>query len=146
MNAIIICSGSFLSILVCWIAGKYRDKKIINVGGSFSDRHPRLNMIVGLALVVIIGTICFVVAYYTFLYLGRKINALVDWVSNMASKMDAVVIVAFITGTVSIVNILVCGNLYSGNVETDIPVAGNRLISAWLIVPCIDVICPALAA
>ena len=43
-------------------------------------------------------------------------------------------------------NILVCGNLYSGNVETDIPVAGNRLISAWLIVPCIDVICPALAA
>ena len=107
LNAIIICSGSFLSILVCWIAGKYRDKKIINVGGSFSDRHPRLNMIVGLALVVIIGTICFVVAYYTFLYLGRKINALVDWVSNMASKMDAVVIVAFITGTVSIVGVII---------------------------------------
>ena len=107
LNAIIICIGSLLSILVCWIVGKYRDKKIMNVEGSFSNRHPRLNMIVGLALVVIIGTICFVVAHYTFLYLGRKINALVDWVTNMASKMDAVVIVAFITGTVSIVGVII---------------------------------------
>ena len=44
------------------------------------------------------------------------------------------------------VNILVCGNHYSGNMETDIPVVGNRLNSAWVIVPYIDVICPALAA
>ena len=44
------------------------------------------------------------------------------------------------------VNILVCGNYYSGNLETDIPVVGNWLNSAWVIVPCIDVICPALAA
>lgn len=107
LNAIIICIGSLLSILVCWIVGRYRDEKIMNAGGSFSSRHPRLNMIVGLALVIIIGTICFVVAYYTFLYLGRIINALVDWVSNMASKMDAVVIVAFITGTVSIVGVII---------------------------------------
>ena len=41
------------------------------------------------------------------------------------------------------VNILVCGNHYSGNMETDIPVVGNRLNSAWLIGVCIDVICPA---
>ena len=46
----------------------------------------------------------------------------------------------------SVVNILVYGNHNSGNVETDIPVVGNRLNSAWVIVPCIDVICPALAA
>ncbi len=107
LNAIIICIGSLLSIFVCWIVGKYRDKKIMNVGGPFSNRHPRLNMVIGLALVVIIGTICFVVAYYTFFYLGRKINALVDWASNMASKMEAVVIVAFITGTVSIVGVII---------------------------------------
>lgn len=66
LNAIIICIGSLLSIFVCWIVGKYRDKKIMNVGGPFSNRHPRLNVVIGLALVVIIGTICFVVAYYTF--------------------------------------------------------------------------------
>ena len=42
--------------------------------------------------------------------------------------------------------LLVYGNPNSGNVETDIPVVGNRLNSAWVIVPCIDVICPALAA
>lgn len=107
LNAIIICIGSLFSIFVCWIVGRYRDKKIINVGGPFSNRHPRLNMIIGLALVVIIVTICFVVAYYTFLYLGCKINALVNWVSNMASKMEAVVIVAFITGTLSIVGVII---------------------------------------
>ena len=107
LNAIIICIGSLLSIFVCWIVGKYRDKKIMNVGGPFSNRHPRLNMVIGLALVVIIGTVCFVATYYIFLYLGRKINALVDWVSNMASKMEAVVIVVFITGAVSIVGVII---------------------------------------
>lgn len=44
------------------------------------------------------------------------------------------------------VNILVCGNHNSGNEETDIPVVGNRLNSAWVIMACIDDICPALAA
>lgn len=107
LNAIIICITSLLSILVCWIIGKYKDKNIINVGETFANRHPRLNLIISLALIVIIGTICFVIAYYTFLYLGRKINALADWVSNMASKMEAVVIVAFITGTVSIVGVII---------------------------------------
>ena len=53
-NAIIICVGSVLSILVCWGIGKCKDKKLGYVGGSFSSRHPRLNMIIGLALVVLV--------------------------------------------------------------------------------------------
>ena len=107
MNAIIICAGSLLGIFVCWIVGKYRDKKLMNVGGSFSNRHPRLNTFIGLALVIIIGTVCFVVVYYICLYFGRGINALVEWVSDMASKMEAVVIVAFITGMVSIIGVII---------------------------------------
>ena len=107
LNAIIICIGSLLGICVCWIVGKYRDKKLMNAEGSFSNRHPYLNTIIGLALVIIIGTICFVTVYHAFLYLGRGIRILVDWVSDMASKMDAVVIVAFITGRVSIIGVII---------------------------------------
>ena len=107
LNAIIICAGSLLGIFVCWIVGKYRDKKLMNVGGSFSNRHPSLNTFIGLALVIIIGIVCFVVVYYICLYFGRGINALVEWVSDMASKMEAVVIVAFITGMVSIIGVII---------------------------------------
>lgn len=106
-NAIIICLGSLLSIFVCWIVGKYKDKKRGNVGGSFSNRHPRLNMIIGLALVIILGTVCFEAVNYAFLYLVRGINILIDWVSDTASKMEAVVIVAFITGMVSIIGVII---------------------------------------
>jgi len=42
-----------------------------------------------------------------FLYLGRRISEFVDWVSDMASKMEAVVIVAFITGMVSIIGVII---------------------------------------
>lgn len=58
LNAIVICVGSLLSIIVCWIVGKCRDKKIIN-GGPFSNRYPRLNTIIGLALVIIIVSISY---------------------------------------------------------------------------------------
>lgn len=107
LNVIIICVCSLLVIFICWIIGKYRDKKIINGVGDFSNRHPHLNLIIGLALIIIIGTIYFVVVYYAFFYLGCEINTLVDWVSNTASKMDAVVIVALITGTLSIIGVII---------------------------------------
>lgn len=106
-NSIMICLASLLGILVCWIVGKSKDKKLVNTRGPFSNRHPKLNMIIGLELVIIIVTVCILVLYYTFLYLGHGINSLVDWVTNMTSKMEAVVIVAFITGLVSIIGVII---------------------------------------
>lgn len=106
-KAIIIYICSFLCILVCGILGRHKDKRLMNVGGTFSERHPRLNMIIGLALVIIIGTTFFLAIHYLFLYIGRGISELVDWVSDMASKMEAVVIVAFITGMVSIIGVII---------------------------------------
>lgn len=106
-NVILIYIDSFFGIFICWIVGRYRDKRLMNVIGTFSERHPRLNMIIGLALVIIIGTTFFVAIHYMFLYLGRGISGLVDWVSDMASKMEAVVIVAFITGMVSIIGVII---------------------------------------
>ncbi|MDO4323807.1 MAG: hypothetical protein Q4C61_14925 [Lachnospiraceae bacterium] len=106
-KAIIIYICSFLCILVCGIVGRHKDKRLMNVGSPFSERHPRLNIIIGLALVIIIGTTFFLAIHYMFLYIGRGISELVDWVSDMASKMEAVVIVAFITGMVSIIGVII---------------------------------------
>lgn len=106
-KSIIICAGSLISILVCWLIGKYEDKKLVHVEDSFSNRHPRLNMVIALALVIIMGTTCLVVAYYVLGSLGRGINMFVNWVTDMASKMEAVVIVAFITGMVSIIGVII---------------------------------------
>ena len=106
-KSIIFCAGSLMSILVCWLVGKYEDKKLVHVEDPFSKRHPQLNMVIALALVIIMGAICLVVAYYVLGSLGHGINMLVNWVSDMASKMEAVVIVALITGMVSIIGVII---------------------------------------
>lgn len=109
-NTIVICICLLLCILVCWITAKCTDKfsqRQMDVGNSFFERHPQLNLIIALALVLIMGTMVWTIAYYVLLYLGHGINSLVNWLSDMASKMDAVVIVAFITGMVSIIGVII---------------------------------------
>lgn len=106
-KAIIIYICSFLCILVCGIVWWHKDKRLMNVEGTFFERHPRLNMIIGLALVIIIGTTLLLAIHYALLYIGRGISEFVDWVSDMASKMEAVVMVAFITGTVSLIGVII---------------------------------------
>lgn len=107
---IVICICCLLSMLICWIVAKVIDgvnQKQINVGGPFSERHPKLNMIIALLLFIILGSIAWVLIYYVFLYLGKWITNLVNWISDIASNMDAVVIVALITGTVSIIGVII---------------------------------------
>jgi hypothetical protein len=73
----------------------------------FSKQHPRLNVIIALALIVIMFIIAYTIIYYVFIYLRNGINAFAHWVADTASKMDAVVIVALITGTVSIIGVII---------------------------------------
>jgi len=88
-------------MLICWISGKCMDKKG-RKQGTFSQKYPRLNMIVALALVLMMGTGLYVI----ICYIANEIKQAIYWVTGMASKMDAVVIVALITGTVSIVGVI----------------------------------------
>lgn len=53
--AIIVCIAAILIMIICGIVGKFLDKKTNRIG-EFSERHPRLNMVIALALVVIMGT------------------------------------------------------------------------------------------
>lgn len=70
---------------------------------TFADMHPRLNLLVGfIALLVIIGACAFVIVRIID-FIGWSISKLVQ----VASNLDAVVIVALITGAVSLVSVIV---------------------------------------
>ena len=69
----------------------------------FAERHPKLNILLGLVLFagIVAIAICLIKFFYNFVIDGIiKLTAVV-------SKLDAVVIVALITGLVSIVGVII---------------------------------------
>lgn len=74
---------------------------------TFAEKHPRLNMLIGMLLIVIIAAVGLLSIYYIFKYIGIGITNIASWLSSLASKLDAVIIVALITGTVSIVGVII---------------------------------------
>ena len=73
----------------------------------FSERHPRWNFFIGLLLFfgMIAGAIAIV--YYVVNFISHIVSSFVDWISTVATTLDAVVIVALITGSVSIVGVII---------------------------------------
>lgn len=73
----------------------------------FSERHPRWNFFIGLFLFfgMIAGAIAIV--YYAIKFISHIVSSFVDWISTVATTLDAVVIVALITGAVSIVGVII---------------------------------------
>lgn len=68
----------------------------------FEKRHPVLNFILGLVFLISLIAFIFVAIYYSVIGISHLISRL----SNIASKLDAVVIVALITGGVSIISVV----------------------------------------
>ena len=73
----------------------------------FAKKHPKLNFIFVLVLLLILLALGGVVIYFAIKYIGCGVSIFVDWISNIASKLDAVVIVALITGTVSLTGVII---------------------------------------
>ena len=73
----------------------------------FSEKHPRWNFFIGLLLFfgMIAGAIAIV--YYVIKFISHIVSSFVDWISTVATTLDAVVIVALITGAVSIVGVII---------------------------------------
>lgn len=73
----------------------------------FSEKHPRWNFFIGLLLFfgMIAGAI--VIVYYVIKFISHIVSSFVDWISTIATTLDAVVIVALITGAVSIVGVII---------------------------------------
>lgn len=73
----------------------------------FSEKHPKMNLLIGLILLALLVLLGCAVIYLIIKYLGIGISKIVSWLSTLASKLDAVVIVALITGTVSLTGVII---------------------------------------
>ena len=78
-----------------------------NTNTSFAEKHPKLNMCLG--LLILIGMVAFGIWFlkWLFCYLYKGISAFISMLADLASGLDAVVIVALITGSVSIVGVII---------------------------------------
>ena len=76
-------------------------------GRPFAQRHPRWNFIIGLLTLIILIAIGALMLFFIVKYIGVGIAKFVDWLNEISSKLDAVVIVALITGAVSIIGVVI---------------------------------------
>lgn len=89
-----------------------QDKKDNNMKKSpkdnrpFSEKHPRWNLFFGFLLLLGFLVISMFFVFYIFKYIGLGIGLFIDWLKDIASKLEAVVIVALITGTVSLTGVI----------------------------------------
>lgn len=80
-------------------------KKEAKDSRPFSERHPRWNLLLGLLLLLLFAGLGLLLLYFTLKFIGGRISSFVVWLKNLPSKLDAVVIVALITGAVSITGV-----------------------------------------
>ncbi len=64
-------------------------------------------------LLLFIGVI---IVYFAIKYIGMVIATAVSWISEISSKLDAVIIVALITGTVSIIGVVI-SSIFAKRIE-----------------------------
>ena len=73
----------------------------------FSEKHPRWNFFIGLLLLLGMVSGAIAIVYYVIKFISHIVSSFVDWISTVATTLDAVVIVALITGAVSIVGVII---------------------------------------
>lgn len=73
----------------------------------FKERHPKLNLLFSFLVLLLLLAICGAILY--FLFIGIRIIAgmFIDLLATIKSKLDAVVVVALITGTVSLISVII---------------------------------------
>lgn len=74
---------------------------------TFAEKHPRLNFLLGLFLILLLAAASGLTVYIAGKYTVDGIRTAVDWLASLASNLDAVVIVSLITGSVSIIGVLI---------------------------------------
>lgn len=75
---------------------------------SFSEAHPALNVLLSLFILFVV--------FWGVQYLFKQIGELLIWMLSTVSKLDAVVIVALITGAVSIIGVVI-SSVFSKYIE-----------------------------
>ncbi|MCM1221016.1 MAG: hypothetical protein NC548_41680 [Lachnospiraceae bacterium] len=72
----------------------------------FAQRHPRINFMIGVILLIAFVFIIIWLIGIIFSCLGSGIEHLVSFLKKFVSTADKVIIVAMITGTVSIIGVV----------------------------------------
>ncbi len=72
----------------------------------FAQKHPRINFVIGLAFLVILVFVAILLIGFIFSCFGNGIEHLVDFLKKFVSTTDKVIIVAMITGMVSMVGVV----------------------------------------
>lgn len=73
----------------------------------FAEKHSKLNFLFGLLLLLFLIVAFGFAVYIIVKYIATGVTSAANWLASLASKLDAVVIVALITGCVSIVGVLI---------------------------------------
>ena len=74
---------------------------------TFAEKHPRLNFLLGLFLILLLAAASGLTVYIAGKYTVYGIRTAVDWLDSLASKLYAVLIVSLITCRVSIIGVLI---------------------------------------
>lgn len=74
---------------------------------TFADKHPRLNFLLGLILLIAMLIIAILILKWILGLTGRGIDFLIEYVKKFVTTTDKVIVVAMITGTVSIVGVVI---------------------------------------
>ena len=68
---------------------------------TFAERHPRINAIIGLCILLAGIFLAFVLIRIIILQIGQGIEQIINFLKNFVSTTDKVIIVAMITGAFS---------------------------------------------
>ena len=73
---------------------------------NFEKKHPKLNLFLGILIILIILIMALVFLKFLLKYIGIGISSFISWLKSVASSIEAVVLVALITGAVSIIGVV----------------------------------------
>lgn len=69
----------------------------------FLEKYPKLNLLIGFLLIAI-----FLLSILGLgIWVGKSLADIISWLAGMVSKLDAVIIVALITGTLSLIGVII---------------------------------------
>ena len=74
---------------------------------TFAEKHPKINFIIGLILLLLIVVVGVMLTKWILEVIGNWIVQVVDFVQNFVSTSDKVIVVAMITGAVSITGVVI---------------------------------------
>lgn len=77
--------------------------KEVKKQGNFAEKHPKLNLLLGLALIIAMVVIIVLLVRFVALSIKSGMDASVVYLKNFVNNTDKVIVVAMITGTVSMI-------------------------------------------